>query len=187
MSDRTLSTAAPPLGRLLGRSLLIAGTITAAALAPVVIQHPDAFAAMLARAPHWPDVRPIAEASLAIKLHLATIAGAILVGGVLMSGVKGTRLHRTLGWTWASFIMLTAVSALFIRAPTGLPGIAGVGLLHIFSGITLVVAPLGVAAARRHQVERHARLMSGLFVGGLGVAGLFAFLPGRLLWQVLFG
>jgi uncharacterized membrane protein len=29
--------------------------------------------------------------------------------------------------------------------------------------------------------------MSGLFVGGMGVAGLFAFLPGRLLWYVFFG
>jgi uncharacterized membrane protein len=29
--------------------------------------------------------------------------------------------------------------------------------------------------------------MSSLYTGGLGVAGLFAFLPGRLLWRVFFG
>jgi uncharacterized membrane protein len=122
-----------------------------------------------------------------VKIHLATIAGAIGVAAILMSGVKGTRLHRVLGWSWAAFMLATAVSALFIRAPTGLPSVGGVGVLHIFSAVTLVLVPVAVLAARRHDVARHARMMSGLVVGGLGVAGLFAFLPGRLLWTVFFG
>jgi uncharacterized membrane protein len=29
--------------------------------------------------------------------------------------------------------------------------------------------------------------MTGLFVGGLLIAGAFAFLPGRLMWQIVFG
>lgn len=29
--------------------------------------------------------------------------------------------------------------------------------------------------------------MTGLFVGGLLIAGLFTFAPGRLMWQVVFG
>jgi uncharacterized membrane protein len=29
--------------------------------------------------------------------------------------------------------------------------------------------------------------MTGLFVGGLLIAGVFAFLPGRLMWRVVFG
>lgn len=190
MSNESLSTAppvTPAVGRVLLRALVFSTAVTALALTPAMIQHPEGFLAMFSRAPHWPDLSPIAEASLAIKLHLATIAGAIILGGVLMSGIKGNRVHRVLGWTWASFMVLTAISALFIRAPTGLPNIAGIGVLHIFSAVTLVLAPVGVAAARRHNVLRHARLMSGLYIGGLGVAGVFAFLPGRLMWQVLFG
>jgi len=120
-------------------------------------------------------------------IHGIVLVGAIVVAGILMSGVKGSRLHRVLGWCWASFMLLTAVSALFIRAPTGLPSVAGVGVLHVFSAATLVLVPLAVAAARRHDVARHARMMTGLVGGGLGVAGLFAFLPRRLLWTVFFG
>jgi uncharacterized membrane protein len=186
VSDRSLSTK-PAVGPLLLRALVLSSAVTALALAPAFARTGfGGFLAML-RPPHAPDLSPLLAASPAVKVHLATIAGAIGVAAILMSGVKGTRLHRVLGWSWAAFMLATAVSALFIRAPTGLPSVGGVGVLHIFSAVTLVLVPVAVLAARRHDVARHARMMSGLVVGGLGVAGLFAFLPGRLLWTVFFG
>jgi uncharacterized membrane protein len=186
VSDRALSNK-PAIGPLLLRALAFSTAITVVALAPAFARSGvGGFLAML-RPPHAPDLAPILAASPAVKIHLATIAGAILVAVILMSGVKGSRLHRALGWGWAGFMLTTAISALFIHAPTQLPSIGGVGLLHVFSAVTLVIVPLGVLAARRHDVARHARTMTGLVVGGLGVAGLFAFLPGRLLWTVFFG
>lgn len=191
MSDPSLSTARPPplpsVGRAVLRNLAIAMAIVLFAFAPGLARHGlGAFVGAL-RAPHPPHLEPILAAPLAVQLHLATILAAILIGCVLMSGVKGSRLHRALGWTWASLLVFTAIAALFIHAPTGLPNVAGIGVLHLFSGVTLVAAPLGVYAAKRHDVARHARAMTGLFIGGMGVAGLFAFLPGRLMWQVVFG
>ena len=47
--------------------------------------------------------------------------------------------------------------------------------------------PSAVVLARRHNVARHANIMTGVFIGGIGVAGVLAFLPGRLMWQVFFG
>ena len=47
--------------------------------------------------------------------------------------------------------------------------------------------PLGLAAVRRRQVRRHARMMTGVFVGGLLIAGALTFLPGRLMFQLFFG
>jgi uncharacterized membrane protein len=41
--------------------------------------------------------------------------------------------------------------------------------------------------ARRHAVERHRRTMIGIFTGGLVIAGLFTFLPGRIMHSVMFG
>jgi uncharacterized membrane protein len=186
VSDRIVSTT-PPLAPVFLRSLAISAAIAAAALAPILSRMDRAHLAQVLRPPHLPDLAPIQAAPLAIQLHLAAIGAATVVGVVLVSGVKGTRLHRVLGWSWASFIVFAAVSALFIQAPTGLPSLGGIGLLHVFSGVAIVTAPLGVLAARRHDVTRHARIMTGLFVGGLGVAGLFAFLPGRLMWTVFFG
>jgi uncharacterized membrane protein len=186
VSERSLSTK-PAVGPLLLRALVFSSAVTVVALAPAFAH--NGFGGFLARlrSAHAPDVSPLLAAAPVVKIHLATIAGAIGVTATLMSGVKGSRLHRVLGWSWAAFMLLTAVSALFIRAPTGLPRVAGVGVLHVFSAATLVLVPLAVAAARRHDVARHARMMTGLVGGGLGVAGLFAFLPGRLLWTVFFG
>lgn len=186
MSDRRLSTR-PAVGPLVLRALIFSSAITAAALAPAFARNGAApFLAML-RPPHAPHLTPLLTASPAVKLHLVTIAVTLAVAAVLMAGVKGDRLHRALGWSWAALMLATAASALFIRAPVGLPSVAGVGVLHVFSVVTLVLVPLAVAAARRQDVARHARMMTGLVVGGLGVAGVFAFLPGRLLWAVFFG
>ena len=47
--------------------------------------------------------------------------------------------------------------------------------------------PLAIAFVRRKQVRRHARMMTSVFVGGLLIAGLLAFLPGRLMFTLFFG
>jgi uncharacterized membrane protein len=132
---------------------------------------------------HAPRLELIAQAPLAIQMHLATVAGSLLIGVVLMSGVKGTRVHRVLGWSFVILMLATAVDALFIHSPTG-PRFTP---LHLFSVFVLIVAPLGVLAARRHMVAVHWRAMTGLFFGGLILAGLVAFMPGRLMWRVFFG
>jgi uncharacterized membrane protein len=177
----------PKVAPILLRSVAIATTVTILGLTPIVSKEGSAFWARFARPPHWPRFAPITHADLSIKLHLAAVAAAILVGAIQLMRPTGDRAHRLVGWIWLSFIMATALSALFIHAPVGLPSIAGVGVLHIFSAIVLVSAPLAVIAVRRGAIRRHAATMSSLYTGGLGVAGLFAFLPGRLLWRVFFG
>jgi uncharacterized membrane protein len=176
----------PPVGPILLRSLLFSAAISALALWRIYAARGWSVLGAFAH-PHAPHIAPILAASPAIKVHLLTVAGAIGIGIVLASGVKGNRLHRTLGWTWSACMLATALVTLFIHAPVGLPSIAGIGLLHIFAAVVLVFLPLGLLAARRHDTLRHARAMTGLLVGGLGAAGLFAFMPGRLMWQVLFG
>ena len=57
--------------------------------------------------------------------------------------------------------------------------------IHLLSIFTLAMLPLAVAHARRHAVER--RAMLGLFVGALVIAGIFTFLPGRIMHAVVFG
>ena len=133
--------------------------------------------------PHPPNLSLLAAASPAVQAHVAAVALAIVIGGVLFAGVKGTRLHRWLGWSWVVFMAVTAVSSLFIRQiNTG-----HFSWLHLFAGWTLLAMPIAIVAVRRRKVRLHARTMTGLFVGGLVVAGGFAFMPGRLMWSVFFG
>ena len=132
--------------------------------------------------PHAPELWRIAAAPPAVQVHLAGIAVATLAGVVLMAGVKGTLAHRALGWTWVAAMMTGAVSSLFIR----MLGHGAFSYIHLISGWTIIALPMAVAAARSHKVRLHARLMTGLFTGGLGLAGLFAFIPGRLMWELFF-
>jgi uncharacterized membrane protein len=185
VSDRILSTEPyrPPLGAIVRRSVAIAAVIVGLAIGPMLLSHGPAYLAFIAgHPPHAPDLGPILRAPPVIQVHLATVLAAAATGVVLMGGAKGTRAHRALGWAWSSFMMLTAASALFIPSPG--PSLI---LLKLFALITLASVPAAVLAARSHKVGRHARIMISLFVGGVGVAGVLAFLPGRLMWQVFFG
>jgi uncharacterized membrane protein len=195
VSTHALSTAGygPLLRRSLARAAMsafaIVGVVFALAAGPVLLRDPAGFAHAVfrTRPPHAPDLTPILRASPAIQIHLATILLALIVTGILMSGVKGSRLHRVLGWAWTVAMLGTAVSTLFIRSPPFGPHIGPFGVLHLFALLTFVSVPRAVLAARRHDVARHAAVISGFVIGGLGIAGIAAFLPGRMLWQVLFG
>ena len=133
--------------------------------------------------PHAPHFGLLAAAPLQIQVHVAAVSVALLVGVTLMLGLKGNTVHRTLGWVWVIAMATAAISSLFIhRANAG-----GFSFLHLFAGWTLIALPMGVFAARKHNVRLHGRTMTGLFVGGLLIAGVFAFMPGRLMWQVVFG
>ncbi|MBC6981570.1 DUF2306 domain-containing protein [Caulobacter sp. 17J80-11] len=145
----------------------------------------DAYQDALARLeihPHVPDFALVAAAKPAIQLHLATALLALAIGTILLLGVKGNRLHRALGWTWVIAMATTAVSSLFIRELNH----GALSFIHLLSGWTIVGLPMAVYAARRHKVAQHRRSMTGMFVGGLILAGLLAFLPGRLMWELFF-
>jgi uncharacterized membrane protein len=47
--------------------------------------------------------------------------------------------------------------------------------------------PIGVLRAHRHQVAAHRRTMLGLFAGSLVIVGVFTFVPGRIMYHVVFG
>lgn len=133
--------------------------------------------------PRAPDFDLIARQPLTLQVHLAAAITALVIGLVLMMRPKGRGLHKVLGWSWVVAMAITAVSSLFL---TGLNG-DRVSLIHLLSGWTIIMLPMAVVAIRRHEVKAHQRRMTGLFVGGLLIAGALTFLPGRLMWHVFFG
>ena len=132
---------------------------------------------------HAPDWRLLLDASPVIQLHIAAALTALVIGTVLLIGVKGTRRHRILGWSWVAAMAATAISSLFIHSINP----AGFSLIHLLSGWTIISLPMAIYAIRRGKVQTHRRAMTGMFVGGLIVAGGFTFLPGRLMWAIFFG
>lgn len=133
--------------------------------------------------PHWPDLDLLARQPIQIQIHIAAAVTALLLGTVQLIGVKGTTAHRIIGWAWVIAMATTAISSLFIHAINR----DGFSLIHLLSGWTIIVLPMAVYAARKHNVMAHRRHMVGLFIGGLIVAGLLTFLPGRMMWHIFFG
>lgn len=118
-------------------------------------------------------------AELALAIHLGTVIPALFLGAWMMVARKGTRLHRLLGRIWAILMLTTSIASFGL---TGLTG--GIGPIHIFSVVTLVSVPWAIIAVRRGNIIAHQRAMTGPYIG-LVVAGLFSFLPGRLMGNLV--
>lgn len=132
---------------------------------------------------HAPDWGLLAQQAPVLQVHIAAATVALVIGVVLLAGIKGNTLHRTLGWTWAVAMATVAISSIFIRNIN--PG--SFSWIHLFTGWTIIILPMGLYAARTHNIAAHRGRMTGLFVGALLVAGMFTFFPGRLMWQVFLG
>ena len=186
-----MDAKAKSIGRLVLGDDGLRNAILAVVLATlvVVVAGPKMFtgmgAFMIARGvhPHPPNLSLLAVQPLAIRLHLTAAVTALLIGIALMMRVKGTGLHKALGWTWVIAMGVTAVSSLFIRQLNH----GHFSFIHLLSGWTLVGLPGAVYAIKRGKVATHRKAMTGMFVGGLLLAGLFAFIPGRLLWAMFLG
>ena len=120
-------------------------------------------------------------------LHLATVVPAFAIGTWLLVRRKGSPCHRALGRVYLVLMGVTALVSLGMPARVGPQWLGHWGLIHLFSVLTLYIAPRAYLAARRGQIRAHRSHMVGLYVGGLLVAGAFAFFPGRLLHGWLWG
>lgn len=127
---------------------------------------------------------PLLAAPLAIQLHAFAALAAFTLGAVQLAAPKGTIPHRLFGWVWAGLMLTVVISSFFIHEIRLWGPWSPIHLLSIF---TLVMLPLAVLAARRHDVRRHQGTMIGLFFGALVIAGAFTLLPGRIMHAVVFG
>jgi uncharacterized membrane protein len=127
---------------------------------------------------------PLLQASPAIQVHAYAAMAALVLGIVQLSAPKGTLPHRTVGWIWVALMLVVCITAFFIHELRMWGRWSPIHLLAIF---TLVMLPLAVRHARRHDVSRHRTAMISIFTGALVIAGLFTFYPGRIMYELVFG
>jgi uncharacterized membrane protein len=127
---------------------------------------------------------PLLDAAPVIQVHAFVAMAAFGLGVVQLSAPKGTLPHRTIGWIWVALMTVIAGSSFWIH---GYRLIGPFSPIHLLSIFTLAMLPLAVLHARRHHVVRHRNAMIGIFTGALVIAGLFTFLPGRIMHAVAFG
>ena len=140
------------------------------------------FAAWSGLRAHAPDFAPLLESRLLVQFHVVTVVVALVLGPVQFVLPKGTRAHRLAGWVWVGAMAATALASLFIRDINN----GAFSPIHIFSVMTLIGLPIGIAAARSDRIGAHQRAMIGLYIG-LVIAGVTAIAPGRLIWEMFFG
>ena len=130
------------------------------------------------------SLTPLLDAAPAIPLHAFATMAAFVLGPVQLVAPKGTLPHRTLGWVWVALMLAVAISSFWIHQIRLLGPWSPIHLLSIFS---LVMLAIGVRAPRTGNVRRHKMTMIGIFFGALVIAGLFTFMPGRIMHAVVFG
>ena len=130
------------------------------------------------------NLAPLLAAPAVIQVHAFAALSAFALGAVQLAAPKGTIPYRAVGWLWAGLMLVLVLSSFFIHTIRLWGPFSPIHLLSIF---TLAMLPLAVWRARQHDVRKHQRSMLGLFLGALVIAGIFTFLPGRIMHAVVFG
>ena len=126
----------------------------------------------------------VAQAPLAVKIHMATVIPAFFIGTwLIFFSTKGARFHRAFGVIYLTLMTITAIDALFVQVVN--PG--HWSLIHLFVLVTLFGVASTVLALGRGNIAAHKRSMVGVYIGGLLIAGAFTFVPGRVMYGIFFG
>ena len=124
-----------------------------------------------------------------IAIHMTAALAAIATGPVALWARKGARqrprLHRAFGYAWVAFMVVTAVSALFIR-DRSLPNVGGYTPIHLLVPVTFFGLFGAFWFLARGNVSAHRKVMERLYIGACLVAGAFTLLPQRYLGNLVF-
>ena len=120
-------------------------------------------------------------------LHLATVVPAFVIGAFQLFRRKGTPSHKLLGKVYMVLMLATGLITLAMPAEVGPRFLGHFGFIHAISFLALYNVPAAYFAIRRGNLRAHRANMIGLYVGGILIAGAFAFSPGRMLHDWLFG
>lgn len=136
------------------------------------------------------------QMSPVIAIHLSAALGALALGPVALWARKGhqakiaatqrPRLHRAAGYAWVTLMLITALSAIFIR-DFKLPNIAGYTPIHILVPVVFGSLFMAFRALFRRDIRRHRTWMQALYFSACIGAGVFTLLPTRYLGQLVWG
>jgi uncharacterized membrane protein len=129
-------------------------------------------------------LQPLLDASPAIQVHAFAAMAAFALGFVQLAAPKGTLPHRTFGYVWVALMLVICITSFWIQDLRVWGPWSPIHLLSIF---TLATLPFAILHARRHRVSQHRNAMIAMFAGALLIAGLFTFVPGRIMHAVVLG
>ena len=121
------------------------------------------------------------NASPAIQIHVYAAILAFITGALVLWRRKGTANHKRWGKVWVALMVITALTSFFINE---IRLVGPFSPIHIISLGTLLSLFLAIKAVRNGDIKSHKSSMKATYIGGMGIAGGLAFMPGRLMYDV---
>lgn len=136
-------------------------------------------------------LEPLLTAPAVVQVHAFGAMAGFALGLVQILAPKGTLPHKSIGLVWIGIMAVVGISSIFIQHPVepGDPFWKRFSPIHLFTLLTAYALIQGGWLLIRGgpALRFHSRPFIGLFIGGLIVAGVLSFLPGRIMHQVAFG
>jgi len=130
------------------------------------------------------SLAPLLNAPFAVQFHVYTVVPAALIGAYILANRKGTPLHKFLGRIWIGLMIATSFSTFFIHS---INLFFGFSPIHFLSAWVIFATIMAIVEVRRGNYTAHRQYMVGTYVGGIVLAGLFTFIPGRIMNEVVLG
>lgn len=134
---------------------------------------------------------PLLAAPIIVQIHAFGAMAAFVLGLIQFTAPKGTFPHRTLGLIWMVLMATIIISSIFIRPALspGIPLARWFGPIHIFTIVTTIGLVRGGFFLLKGgpDLKSHKSPFTSIYIGGLIIAGAFAFLPGRIMYRVIIG
>ena len=127
---------------------------------------------------------PILNAPLAVQIHVFTVVPAFVLGAFMFWSRKGTRVHKLLGRVWVALMAVTALASFFIHE---IRMVGDFSPIHLLSLLALFSCGYIIWTARMRRFSAHRKAVLALYWGGIGLAGAFTIVPGRIMNQALLG
>lgn len=125
-----------------------------------------------------------------IAVHMTSALLAVVTGPLALwarsARESHPRLHRAFGYGWVTLMLVTAVSALFIR-DFSLPNLGGFTPIHLLIPVTLGSLFMAFRALVRKDITTHRKTMQRLYWSACVITGAFTLLPSRFLGNLVLG
>lgn len=132
------------------------------------------------------NIKFLLDSTFAIKIHTLSAFIAILVGGFQFIAPKGNKLHKILGNVWIFLMLATSISSFWIKGLIHNNFFFGYSPIHLLSILVITQIIAAYYYAKTNQIIKHKKTMIGVYFFGLILAGVFTFVPGRILYKVFF-
>ncbi len=123
-----------------------------------------------------------------IAVHMTAAITATALGPFAiwarLGMTKRPKLHRAFGYAWVTLMILTAVTAIFIRSGLGF-NVYGFSPIHLLVPLTFFSLFGAFRFLAQGNIIGHRKTMIRLYIGACLVAGFFTLVPGRFLGDLL--